>query len=218
MSTDSPPAPARRRTRLVLAAVGVACVGGLAAAAAMLAASADRTPPGSVLPPVEQAVEPTLAPGLQPGEDLAYGAVDIETMTWLTDLQGALTNDPGFGAVALSPDRGTVTITWFGDPSATLQEQIAAAPEGLVVVVQPADFAPAELQQLVGQAMVPGLLPGIRVTMGGVDNDGSGLFIGIEELPQGRTVDEVAQQLADALGRPDVPITVEVGQVTPASA
>jgi hypothetical protein len=201
-------------------------VGGLVTAGVL---ATDRTPPGALPPPVTSSVAPTLPPGTPlrtelgtepgtepgtvPGEDLAYGAVDVETMTWLTDLQAALAGDPGFGTVALSPDRSTVTITWFGEHSTALQAQVAAAPAGVAVVVQPADFRPADLQELVGRAMVPDLLPGIRVTMGGAENDGSGLRIGIQALPRGRTLEDVAAQLADALGRPDVPITVEVADV-----
>lgn len=217
MSTDSPdgPAPVRRRPRLVPTVAVLVGLGVLVAAGTL---AAGRTPPRSALPLVAFSAEPTLPPDAEPGEDLAYGAVDVETMTWLTDLQAALAGDPGFGTVALSPDRSTVTITWFGEHSTALQEQVAAAPAGVAVVVHPADFPPADLQELVGRAMVPDLLPGIRVTMGGTENDGSGLRIGIEELPRGRTLDEVAAQLADALGRPDVPITVEVADLMPVGA
>lgn len=217
MSTDSPdgPAPVRRRLRLVPTVAVLVGLGVLVAAGAL---AAGRTAPRSALPLVAFSAEPTLPPGAEPGEELAYGAVDVETMTWLTDLQAALAGDPGFGTVALSPDRSTVTITWFGEHSTALQEQVAAAPAGVAVVVHPADFAPADLQELVGRAMVPDLLPGIRVTMGGAENDGSGLRIGIEELPRGRTLEEVAAQLADALGRPDVPITVEVVDLMPVEA
>ncbi len=146
-------------------------------------------------------------------EELAYDPIDIDTMDWLTALQAAVMNDPSFGTVAISPDRTTVTITWYGEPSTTLRQQVDVAPDGVEVVIQPAAFPPAELQELVGKAMAPDLLPGVRVTMGGAENDGSGLRVGIWELPQGSTLEDVAQRLGDALGRPDVPITVEVAQI-----
>lgn len=216
------PAPASRRRRVALASGAVAVVGLLATGGAILASSAGRTDPALPGPLGIASPAPTPLPVPREidlsDEELAYAPVDEHTMTWLTDLQVALAGDSGFGTVAISADHATVTITWFGDPSPALEQQVAAAPDGVTVVVQPAAFAPAALQDLVGRAMVPGLLPGIRVTMGGTENDGSGLRIGIEELPRGRTLEEVAAQLADALGRPDVPITVEVADLMPVGA
>ncbi|GEM_PF-4363042 len=216
------PAPAPRRRRVALAPGAVAVVAVLATGGALLASSAGRTAPALPAPLGTASAVPTPLPVPREvdlsDEEPAYAPVDEQTMTWLTDLQLALADDPGFGTVAISADRATVTITWFGDRSPALEEQVAAAPDGVAVVVRPADFAPAELQDLVREAMTPDLLPGVRVTMGGAENDGSGLRLGIEELPPGRTLEEVAAQLADALGRPDVPITLEVAQVTAASA
>lgn len=215
---QQPHAPRRRRLA-VLTAVGVVCVGGLATAGVVYAA-ANRTPPESSFPTMEYTVDPTLPPDLRLVDEFDEGllsdAIDLDTMNWLNALQFAVMNDPNFGTVAISPDRTTVTITWYGDPGTTLQQQIDAAPENIEVVIQPAKFRPAELQELIGKAMTPDLLSGIRVTMGGAENDGSGLRFGIGELPKGSTLDSVAQQLADALGRPDVPITIEVAQIMPA--
>lgn len=222
-AADDPDEPTqrapRRRCLVVLIAVGAVCVGGLVTAGVMYAASS-HTPPESSFPLLEYTVEPTLPPNLRLvdefDEDLVSEAIEIDTMNWLNDLQFAVMNDPNFGTVAISSDRLTVTITWYGEPSTTLQQQIDAAPEDIKVVIQPAKFRPAELQELIGKAMSPDLLPGIRVTMGGAENDGSGLRFGIWELPKGSTLGGVAEQLADAIGRPDVPITVEVAQIKPA--
>lgn len=159
--------------------------------------------------------EEGLVEGLGP-EELRYGVIDSATTDWLDSLQTAVQDDPDFGSVAISEDRATVTITWFGEPSAALREQLDAAPAKVRTVVQPAAFRPAELQELVLEAMRPGAVPGVDVTIGGAENDGSGLRLSIEELPAGRTLEDVGHDIAAAIGRTDVPIAVEVsGPVLP---
>lgn len=153
--------------------------------------------------------------GLDPGE-LRHAPIGDATLEWIDSLQTAVRSDPDFGSVAISKDRTTVTVTWFGDPSAALREQIDAAPASLRVVVQAATFRPAVLQELVHEAMRPGLVPGIRVTTGNPENDGSGLQFSIEELPAGQSLEEIGRDIATALGRTDVPVSVEVsGPVIP---
>jgi hypothetical protein len=162
----------------------------------------------------ERVVVPRAESSVSP-EDLGHAVINATTSDWIEGLQTAVRDDPRFGSVAISEDRATVTITWFGDPSATLREQIDAAPAGLRVVVQAAAFRPAELQKLVLEAMSPGLVPGIQVTTGGPENDGSGLRLSILELPAGQTLEGVGHNIATALERTDVPISVEVsGPVT----
>ncbi|GAA4712017.1 hypothetical protein APR04_000740 [Promicromonospora umidemergens] len=192
----------------------------------MFAATAHDTTPWGGAAPLQPFATPSL-PLVQPErvlvprpenslspEELLNAPVDAATSDWITNLQNAVRDDPDFGSVAISEDRITVTLTWFGDPSATLREQIDAAPAKLRVVVQAADFRPAELQELVRESMQPGLVPGIQVTTGGAENDGSGLQLGISELPAGQTLQDVGHDIATALDRTDVPITVEVtGQV-----
>ncbi|MEZ3160663.1 hypothetical protein AB1K54_08965 [Microbacterium sp. BWT-B31] len=150
------------------------------------------------------------------GEDLALPPLDLETMQWVNELDRALHGDPSFGAVAI--DGPAVTITWYGPRSALLDTLIASAPDGLDVIVQPADFSPGELHDLVLAAMAPGAVPGVQLAMGHVRNDGSGLHFGIVELPPGVTEEYVAHLIGQAMGRSDVPITVEVsGAVMPVS-
>lgn len=217
---NEPPQRAPRRRRFVVLVVAGALVAGGLATAGVVYAASRPAPPEARFPLVERTVLPVLPPDLRLidefDETLSLDAIDIDTMNWLNALQFAVMNDPNFGTIAISPDRTTVSITWFGEPSVTLQQQTDAAPEGLKVVIQPAKFQPAELQELIMQAMSPGLLPGIRVTMGGAENDGSGLRFGVWELPSGSTPEGVAEQLADALGRPDVPIVIEIAQIVPA--
>ncbi|MBU1250539.1 MAG: hypothetical protein KJ659_01760 [Actinobacteria bacterium] len=219
---DLPPPAPRRRRLTVLTAVGIVCVGGIIAAGAIYAASASQTPRESKFPLMEYTTEPTLPPDLRLvdefDEGLVSDAIDLDVMNWLNGLQLAVMNDPNFGTVAISPDRMTVTITWYRELSTTLQQQIDLAPDGIEVVIQPAAFQPADLQELIARAMVPDLLAGIRITMGGAENDGSGLRFGIWELPKGGTLDGIAEQLAHAIGRPDIPITVEVAQIVPANS
>ncbi|WP_424445859.1 hypothetical protein [Microbacterium sp. CH-015] len=217
-STDNPSPQLRGRRAVLLWAVGIGLGGALTAAIIAATAANSHIPPTSPLGAVEYTLEPTIPPDLrlvdEATEELAYDPIDLATTEWMNALQHAIANDPNFGTVAISPDRTTVTITWHGQPNATLTTQIAAAPDGLTVVIQEAAFQPGELQALIG---LPDLIPGLRVTMGGMENDGSGLRIGIWELPDGLTEDDVAQELAAAIGRPDVPITVEVAQIVPAS-
>ncbi|WP_411700896.1 hypothetical protein [Conyzicola sp.] len=151
-------------------------------------------------------------------DQLQLPSIDGDTMNWLDRVQRELAEDENFGSPAISEDRATVTITWFGEPSALLRELIAAAPESLTVVIQPAAFRPAELAELVERAVAsPGLVAGVEVAMGHPENDGSGIRIGIVALPEGRTTGELATDFAAALGRVDVPVTVEVsGRMVPA--
>ncbi|WP_129790007.1 hypothetical protein [Promicromonospora panici] len=159
--------------------------------------------------------EKGLVEGLTP-EERGRAVIDSATVDWLESLQTAVRDDPDFGSVAISEDHATVTITWFGEPSAALREQLDMAPAKVRAVVQPAAFRPAELQELVRQAMRDGLVPGIDVTVAGPRNDGSGLQLSILELPAGRSLQDVGHDIATALGRPDVPITVDVsGPVVP---
>lgn len=53
--------------------------------------------------------------------------------------------------------------------------------------------------------------------MGMVENDGSGIRVGVWELPDGTTGEQIAQQISAEIGRPDVPITVEVVQIVAAT-
>ncbi|MEU4363043.1 hypothetical protein [Promicromonospora sp. NPDC023987] len=232
-NTDDPGQRTSRRGRrtVLLAAVTVAV--GVASAGVVFAATAHdsapllpfATPSLSLAPPLvpdgtvptERILVPDIEERLGP-EELQYAPVDAATSDWIANLQTAVRDDPDFGTVAISEDRATVTITWFGDPSAILQDQIDAAPAKLRVVVQAAAFRPAVLQELVREAMRPGLVPDIRVTTGGAENDGSGLRLTIEELPAGQSLDDVGHDIATALGRTDVPISVEVsGPVMPIS-
>jgi hypothetical protein len=151
-------------------------------------------------------------------DQLQLPMIDLDTMNWLDRLQRELAEDDNFGSPAISEDRTTVTITWFGEPSPRLHELIAEAPETLTVVVRPAAFRPAELSELVKRAATaPGPVAGVEVAMGYAETDGSGIRIGIVELPAGRTLSELGAEFATALGRIDVPVTVEVsGRMVPA--
>ena len=233
---ESAPRTSRRGRTVLLAAVTVAV--GVTSAGIVFAATAnDITPWGGAAPlqpfatpsltlvqperlpegavPSERVLVPDLEESLGP-EELRQATMDAATSDWIEGLQTAVRDDPNFGSVAISEDRATVTITWFGDPSTTLQDQIDAAPAKLRVVVQAATFRPAVLQELVREAMQPGLVPDIRVTTGGAENDGSGLRLTIEELPAGQSLEDVGHDIATALGRTDVPITVEVsGPIIP---
>jgi hypothetical protein len=132
-------------------------------------------------------------------------------------LQGELTGNANFGSPEISKDRSTVTIVWYGAPSARLEELVADAPEELTVVIKPAVFRPAELNELTQRAVTTqGLVPGVEVAMGSPAPDASGITIGIVELPAGRSLKQLGIEFAQALQRPDVPITVEVsGTVVP---
>jgi hypothetical protein len=152
-------------------------------------------------------------------EDMRLPAMDMETMDWIDRIQRELGADENFGSPAISEDRSTVTITWYGDPSIRLQEVIAEAPEKLTVVIQPAAFRPAELAELVRRAVTtPYLVPGVEVAMGAPEVDGSGIMIGIVDLPADRTLGELAVEFGKALDRADVPVAVEVsGRIVPIS-
>lgn len=168
-------------------------------------------------PETLRSLPPSADPGF-PMEELALPPVQAETMDWLTELDTALSGDPSFGAVAIDDTRSEVTITWYGDPSARLTEMLSRAPEGLSVVVHPADFPPGELEDLVRRAMTAQAVPDVELATGSVRNDGSGLEFGIVALPNGLTEAEVAERIAAALDRADVPITVRVsGAVMPLS-
>ena len=233
-SGESAPRTSRRGRRTVLLAAVTVAVGVASAGVVFAATANDTTPWGEAAPlqpfatpmpslslvqpegtvPTERVVVPDLKETLGP-EELRRAPMDDTTTKWLDRLQTTMRDDPNFGSVAISEDRATVTVTWFGDPSATLQEQIDAAPAKLRVVVQAAAFRPAELQELVQEAMRPGLVPGVRVTTGGPENDGSGLRLTIEELPAGQSLQDVGRDIATALSRTDVPVSVEVGSVMP---
>src|SRR5690606_36588629 len=142
--------------------------------------------------------------------------MDLEVMEWQNRLQSLFSGQPNFGAPSISRDGTLFTITWHGEPSDALTQQIAAAPEGLQVVIQPAAFPPGELQSLVLQAMEPGLIRGVELVRGSVETDGSGIRFGLASEPDGMTLGQVGQAVADALGRTDVPVRVEVsGAVIP---
>lgn len=143
--------------------------------------------------------------------------IELETMEWLNELQMSLYGDPNLGAVAIDDSRATVTVTWYGETNALLDELISRAPAGVDVVVHPADFRPAELQALIAHVMVPGAVRGVQITMGGIRNDGSRMDFAVAELPAGLDEDGVAALIADAIQRPDVPITVRVGAIVPAA-
>ncbi|MEV8136622.1 hypothetical protein [Microbacterium aurantiacum] len=165
------------------------------------------TPSPSTLPPTDH------------GEVLHAAPVTVETLDWMTEVQAILHDDPRLGAVAIDESRSTVTVTWFGEQDSTVEELIARAPGGLEVVVQPADFLPGDLQDMVVDAMQPDAVPGVEMTLGHARNDGSGLEFGIVELPGGLTESDVAALIAESLERPDIPITVTVtGAVRAAGA
>lgn len=219
--SETTSAPDRRRRAVLIAiaaGLGITVVTAVAIIATNSAAEAEAQPPSA--PPTIMLIEETPPPGLEladPGDlELLGEPMDLEVMQWQTDLQTAFSTDPNFGSVSISPDRSVFTITWHGAPSHALNQQIAAAPDGLEVVIQPAAFPPGELQLLVAQAMKPGFLSGVRIALGTVENDGSGIHLGLAEEPDGQTLTEVADAIADALGRTDVPIRVEVtGAVIP---
>lgn len=210
-------AASRRGGRVTLLAVLAVAFVGVASAGVVLTATANGTAPLMPLArpslpfvqPERVLVEPERKTGLAP-EELGSTAIDTTTSGWIESLQTAVRDDPDFGSLAISEDHDTVTITWYREPSATLREQIRSAPAALEVVVQAAAFRPAELQGLVLEAMRPGLVPGVQVTSGGSEADGSGLRLGISELPAGQTPGDVAHDIAAALGRTDVPISIEV--------
>lgn len=189
-----------RRFRLALSGIGLCAVVALSGCAA------------AMLP-----LEESLVIEDQLTEELALPPIDLETMQWLDRLQGELTGEANFGSPAISKDRSTVTIIWYGTPSVRLEELVSDAPEKLTVVIQPAVFRPAELNELTQRAVTTqGLVPGVEVAMGSPAPDASGITIGIVELPAGRTLPQLGIEFAQALQRPDVPISVEVsGTVVP---
>ena len=201
-----------RRRRLTLSGIGLCAVVALSGCAAAV-----PLPSG---PPVEAEMlllEESLVIEDQLTEELALPPIDLETMQWLDRLQGELAEDANFGSPAISKDRSTVTIIWYGTPSARLEELVAGAPENLTVAIRPAVFRPAELTDLAQRAVtIPGLVPGAEVAMGIPAPDASGITIGIVELPAGRSLEQLGIEFAQALQRPDVPITVEVsGTIVP---
>ncbi len=201
-----------RRRRLVLARIGLCSVVALSGCAAPVPLPGGPQVETEMLP-----LDDSLVIEDQLREELALPPIDLETMQWLDRLQGELTGDANFGSPAISKDRSRVTITWYGTPSARLEEMVAEAPEKLTVVIQPAVFRPAELNELAQRAVTTkGLVPGVQVAMGGPAPDASGITIGIVKLPAGRTLEQLGTAFAQALQRPDVPIAVEVsGTVVP---
>lgn len=203
-----------RRGRVVLAGVVLCAVVALSGCAALGPAQGGQRVESEKLPLDDPLV---IEDELQ--EELALPQVDLETMQWLDRLQSELAGDANFGSPAISKDRSTVTIPWHGTPSAALEELIAGAPEKLTVVIQPAAFQPGELIELAQRAVsTQGLVPGVQVAMGGPAPDASGITIGIVEIPQGRTLEQLGTAFAQALQRTDVPVAVEVsGAVMPIS-
>lgn len=219
MTPDLQPSSKRRRTVIITSAAVLAAIaiGVIAIFTAKGFTDADAQPQDEQ---TIMLIEETLPPGLEladPSElDALSDPIDIELLEWQNSLQTELSGNPNLGALAISPDRTVFTITWYGAPSTALEQQIAAAPDGLEVVIQPADFPPAELQQLVTDAMRPGLISGVEIALGGVENDGSGIHLGLVEEPDGQSLADVTEAIAAALQRTDVPIRVEVtGSVIP---
>lgn len=87
------------------------------------------------------------------------------------------------------------------------------------MVVQQTAFRPAELNVIAQRGVTAqGLVPGVQVAMGGPATVGSGITIGIVELPTGRTLEQFGTEFAQALQRSDAPISVEVSaKVVPIS-
>ncbi|WP_229663218.1 hypothetical protein [Microbacterium album] len=84
-----------------------------------------------------------------------------------------------------------------------------------IPVAAPA-FPLGELEALAQDALARDAVPGIRLTFGGPLNDGSGLQFGVWELPHGRTLEQIAQDIGTDLDRPDIPITVVVARIVAA--
>lgn len=206
------------RPALIGLLAGVAVLG--VAAVAFASTGLNRpepTPTGFATIPL---IEETLPPGLDlvtpEHVDQSATPMDLSVMQWQTDLQLAFQTNPDFGSPEISPDGRVFTITWHGEPSDELRAHIAAAPEGLEVLIRPADFPPGELQELVQRAMRSGLVPGVELVLGAVEGDASGIRFGLAAEPQGSTLDEIEEAIAAALGRSDVPVHVEIsGGVVP---
>ncbi|PKI92241.1 hypothetical protein CW368_05285 [Actinomycetales bacterium SN12] len=209
--------PRLRATIITVAVVVAAVLIVVGLAAAQGRATAEPTaPPG---PHTLELIEETLPPGLGfLGSDDAEalgGATDGDVMRWQTALQSAFHGDPNFGSPWISQDGTLFTIVWYGEPTDALRAHVSEAPSGLDVVIHSADFPPGELQELVARAMKPGLVPGVQLVLGAVENDASGIRLGLAEEPE-KTLEEIGAAIADALGRPDVPVRVEVsGAVIP---
>lgn len=200
------------RRRVLLASIG------LCAAVVLIGCAAPVALPGGSQSETEMLpLDDSLLVEDQLREELALPSVDLETMEWLDRLQGELTGDANFGSPAISDDRSTVTLTWFGTPSARLEELVAEAPKDLTVVIQSALFRPAELNELTQRAVTTqGMVPSVQVAMGSPAADASGITIGIVELPAGRSLAQLGTAFAQALERPDVPVEVEVsGTIVP---
>ncbi len=200
-----PPSEPRIRVRLIagLTLGVVALAAAITFAVIALAPPADPTPsgPATALPDVA-------------AEQLALPPIGVEIYDWLNGLQMSLDGDARYGTVAISEDRETVTITWHGEPSDELAAIIDEAPDTITVALQHAEFLPGELNALV--VRTPGLIPDFQVAMAGMENDGSGIWVGIVELPDGNSLADVGTAFAEALGRPDVPVRVELsGAVMP---
>ena len=200
------------RRRVLLAGIGLCAAVVLSGCSALGALPGGPHSEAEMLP-----LDDSLLVEDQLREELALPPVDSETMEWLDRLQGELTGDANFGSPAISDDRSTVTLTWFGTPSARLEELVAEAPKDLTVVIQSALFRPAELNELTQRAVTTkGLVPSVHVAMGSPAADASGITIGIVELPAGRSLEQLGTAFAQALERPDVLIEVEVsGTIMP---
>lgn len=182
----------RRRTTFAVAAV-------VALAITLTGCAANQ--PGTATPETAQ----------DGGERSSLPPIEGETMDWLATLDLELGNDPAFGAPVISDDRSTVTVHWFGEPSAELESLIDEAPEGLTVEVESTDFSRGELQDVIATIMAtPEMIPLVKVAIAHPNTDGSGITLGIVELPAGRELDDIADDFAERVGRPDIPITVEV--------
>lgn len=85
-------------------------------------------------------------------EQVNFPAFGSETMEWSIGYR-VITGDANFGLPSISDDRRSVTLIWFGTPSARLEELVGEARADLTVVIQSALFRTAELNEFTEMAV-----------------------------------------------------------------
>lgn len=200
LRTDTEPTTvARGRGRWIMAAAGVAVIGGLGPAL-LTWTTGDDDSRRSEKPGVAEpgSASPSPRPELASNDEVRAVAERLN-----------LPDSPGYGKVAVDLKARQVRVFWNGTPPQAVTDSVGVQPNGVLVVLFKTRYSTADLDAAGAKVLTDGRRPGaVPVSYTSRTDNLSGIKVGIAAADMPQDLTELKQHLEEVAG---VPVTIEEG-------
>jgi len=166
-----------------------------------------QTPAFSEPPAHVQVPDSSASSGADVAQNLTYPAMTFEQSNWMTEVQEAVEDDPNYTSMAISLDRKSVSVTWYGAASPELEALLAAGPPDTELSLIPSPYPGGQLRALQDDAWQQEF-DGFRIVSSSVNLDGSGILFDV--VSESATVDQTHDDIVAVIGSGEIPVIVNL--------